>query len=78
MFYILVDFYLSKPITVIGFAVGRTENGGEGDLSDARPFGRPRRLLLLQLGGVGIDFNYLRGLHMSSPSRVVPMGLAAS
>ena len=66
-----------KPLTVIGFALGRTYNGGHAiSLISLIP-----ALIGLRYGfyysnsqGFNIDFDYLRGYHLSKPSRIVNMG----
>ncbi len=73
----LSDFYLDhKPITVIGFGLGRTLNGGHAvSLISLIPgvLGMERGFFYSNSKGWGIDFDYLRGLHISHPSRVVGM-----
>ena len=74
----LVDFYEEyRPLTVIGFAIGRTLNGGDA----ARAISLIPALLGIHRGfyysnteGLGIDTAYLRGLHASGPSRIIGMG----
>ncbi|MFB6491227.1 MAG: molybdopterin-dependent oxidoreductase [Thermoproteus sp. AZ2] len=77
-FYELVEFYRGRPKTVIGFALGRTLNGGDAvraiSLIHAL-LGDPLGFFYSNSGAWGIDFDYLRGLHLAKPSRVVPMGL---
>ncbi|MFP3259681.1 MAG: dehydrogenase [Sulfolobus sp.] len=66
-----------KPLTIIGFALGRTYNGGHAiSLISLIP-----ALIGLRYGfyysnsqGFNIDFEYLRGYHLSKPSRIVNMG----
>ncbi|MEJ2776448.1 molybdopterin-dependent oxidoreductase [Sulfolobaceae archaeon RB850M] len=65
-----------KPLTIIGFALGRTYNGGHAiSLISLIP-----ALIGLRYGfyysnsqGFNIDFEYLRGYHLSKPSRIVNM-----
>ncbi|MFN3805300.1 MAG: molybdopterin-dependent oxidoreductase [Pyrobaculum sp.] len=80
-FYKLVEFYLEKPVTVIGLAIGRTENGGDAARAISllhALLGDPEGFYYSNSGAWGIDFDYLRGLHLSGPSRVVPMGLVGT
>ncbi|MGC9050972.1 molybdopterin-dependent oxidoreductase [Pyrobaculum sp.] len=77
----LAEFYLKKPVTVIGFAIGRTENGGEAARAISllhALLGDPGGFYYSNTGAWGIDFAYLRGLHASKPSRTVPMGLVGA
>ncbi|ABL88970.1 molybdopterin oxidoreductase [Pyrobaculum islandicum DSM 4184] len=77
----LVEFYLRRPVTVIGFAIGRTENGGEAARAISlihALLGDPAGFYYSNSGAWGIDFAYLRGLHMAKPGRVVNMGLLGS
>jgi anaerobic selenocysteine-containing dehydrogenase len=69
-------YYEHKPLTVIGFALGRTINGGHsvGLISLLPSLVGLRRGFFYQNSDWGIDFNYLRGLHVSGPSRVIGMG----
>ncbi|MCY0859566.1 MAG: molybdopterin-dependent oxidoreductase [Sulfolobaceae archaeon] len=73
----LTDFYAKvKPLTVIGFALGRTVNGGEAiSLISLIPalLGVNRGFFYSNSMGLGIDFSYLRGLHASKPRKVVGM-----
>ncbi|WP_069808326.1 molybdopterin-dependent oxidoreductase [Vulcanisaeta thermophila] len=73
----LTEFYHErKPITLIGFALGRTLNGGDAiGLISLIPalLGLKRGFYYSNTYGWGIDFDYLRGLHMGKPSVVVPM-----
>ncbi len=74
----LVEFYLRRPVTVIGFAIGRTENGGDAARAISllhALLGDPAGFYYSNSGAWGIDFAYLRGLHMAKPSKIVPMGL---
>lgn len=74
----LVEFYLRRPITVIGFAIGRTENGGDAARAISllhALLGDPAGFYYSNSGAWGIDFAYLRGLHMAKPSKTVSMGL---
>nr|WP_287069275.1 molybdopterin-dependent oxidoreductase [Pyrobaculum sp.] len=78
VFYKLVDFYLKKPVTIIGFAIGRTENGGDAARAISlihALLGDPAGFYYSNSGAWGIDFAYIRGLHAAKPSKVVPMGL---
>ncbi|MEM0276170.1 MAG: molybdopterin-dependent oxidoreductase [Pyrobaculum sp.] len=78
IFYKLVDIYLRRPVTVIGFAIGRTENGGDAARAISlihALLGDPAGFYYSNSGAWGIDFAYLRGLHVAKPSRVVPMGV---
>ncbi|MFP3202268.1 MAG: molybdopterin-dependent oxidoreductase [Sulfolobus sp.] len=70
-------FYKEEtPLTIIGFALGRTYNGGHAiSLISLIP-----ALIGLRYGfyysnsqGFNIDFEYLRGYHLSKPSRIVNM-----
>lgn len=74
----LTEMYLSGAKTVIGFALGRTLNGGEAiraiSLIHAL-LGDPLGFFYSNSGAWEIDFDYLRGYHVGRPSRVVPMGL---
>jgi anaerobic selenocysteine-containing dehydrogenase len=81
VFYKLVDFYLRRPITVIGFAIGRTENGGDAARAISlihALLGDPAGFYYSNSGAWGINFAYLRGLHVAKPSKVVPMGLVGA
>ena len=74
----LVEFYLRRPVTVIGFAIGRTENGGDAARAISllhALLGDPAGFYYSNSGAWGIDFAYLRGLHMAKPSKTVSMGL---
>jgi len=69
-------YYYYKPLTIIGFALGRTINGGDGiSLISLIPalLGIKRGFYYSNSQGWGIDFSYLRGLHISKPSRIVGM-----
>lgn len=80
-FYKLVEFYLRRPITVIGFAIGRTENGGDAARAISlihALLGDPAGFYYSNSGAWGINFAYLRGLHLAKPSKVVPMGLVGA
>ncbi|BCU66649.1 dehydrogenase [Sulfolobales archaeon HS-7] len=66
-----------SPLTVLGFALGRTLNGGEAIrlislISHIIGKGR-KGFFYSNTYGWGIDFDYLRGTHEHSPSRVVGM-----
>ncbi len=77
----LVEFYLAKPLSVIGMALSRIENGGDAARAISllhALLGDPGGFFYSNSEAWGIDFRYLRGLHMASPSRVVPMGLVGS
>lgn len=73
----LANFYSeTKPLTIIGFALGRSLNGGNAiSTISLIPY-----LLGIQHGffysnsqGWGIDFDYLRGLHLVRPRKIVSM-----
>lgn len=69
-------YYYYKPLTIIGFALGRTFNGGDAiSLISLIPalLGLKRGFFYANSQGWGIDFSYLRGLHVSRPSRIVGM-----
>jgi len=69
-------YYYYKPLTIIGFALGRTVNGGGAiSLISLIPalLGMKRGFFYSNSQGWGIDFSYLRGLHISKPSRIVGM-----
>ena len=74
----LVDFYEGyRPLTVIGFAIGRTINGGDAARAISlipAILGMHRGFYYSNTEGLGIDTSYLRGLHVSRPSRIVGMG----
>ncbi|BDC18439.1 molybdopterin-dependent oxidoreductase [Acidianus sp. HS-5] len=74
----LADFYFEeRPLTVIGFALGRSLNGGYAiGLISLLP-----GLLNIENGffysnsqGWGIDFDYLRGSHLYKSKKIVNMG----
>ncbi len=70
-------YYELKPLTVIGFALGRSINGGHAiSVISQIPhyLGIERGFFYSNSQGWGIDFNYLRGLHLARPSKVVGMG----
>ncbi|MGC9178676.1 MAG: molybdopterin-dependent oxidoreductase [Vulcanisaeta sp.] len=73
----LAEFYHGyKPLTLIGFALGRSLNGGDaiGMISLIPALvGLERGYYYSNSLGWGIDFDYLRGLHMAKSSRVIPM-----
>ncbi|GAB6946452.1 molybdopterin-dependent oxidoreductase [Vulcanisaeta sp. JCM 16161] len=73
----LAEFYHDyKPLTLIGFALGRSLNGGDaiGMISLIPALvGLERGYYYSNSLGWGIDFDYLRGLHMARSSRVIPM-----
>ena len=73
----LAEIYKEKkPLTVIGFALGRTYHGGYAiSLISLIPalLGIPYGFYYSNSQGLGIDFNYLRGLHLSKPAGIVPM-----
>ncbi len=73
----LAEFYHErKPLTLIGFALGRSLNGGDavGMISLIPALvGLRRGYYYSNSLGWGIDFDYLRGLHMARSSRVIPM-----
>jgi Anaerobic dehydrogenases, typically selenocysteine-containing len=69
-------YHERKPITLIGFALGRSLNGGDaiGIISLIPALvGIKRGYYYSNSLGWGIDFDYLRGLHMARSSRVIPM-----
>jgi anaerobic selenocysteine-containing dehydrogenase len=81
VFYEPVEFYLRRPVTVIGFAIGRIENGGDAARAISlihALLGDPAGFYYSNSGAWGIDFAYLRGLHVAKPSKVVPMGLVGA
>jgi hypothetical protein len=66
---------------VIGFAIGRTENGGDAARAISlihALLGDPAGFFYSNSGAWGINFAYLRGLHLAKPSKVVPMGLVGA
>lgn len=70
-------YYHYKPLTIIGFALGRTVNGGYAiGLVSIIPklLGMERGFYYSNSQGLGIDFDYLRGLHKYKPSKIVGMG----
>lgn len=73
----LVNFYLNlKPLTLIGFALGRSKNGGDAiSMISLIPaiLGIPRGFFYSNSMGLNIDFNYLRGLHLAKPKKIVGM-----
>ncbi len=73
----LADVYQEmRPLTVIGFALGRSVNGGYAiSVISQIPhyLGIDRGFFYSNSQGLGIDFNYLRGLHLAKPSKVVNM-----
>ncbi len=73
----LAEFYHDyKPLTLIGFALGRSLNGGDAiGMISLIPalIGLERGYYYSNSLGWGIDFDYLRGLHMAKSSRVIPM-----
>ncbi|GGI72214.1 dehydrogenase [Vulcanisaeta souniana JCM 11219] len=73
----LAEFYHDyKPLTLIGFALGRSLNGGDaiGMISLIPALvGLERGYYYSNSLGWGIDFDYLRGLHMAKSPRVIPM-----
>ncbi|BCU70324.1 molybdopterin-dependent oxidoreductase [Stygiolobus caldivivus] len=73
----LAEIYVERrPLTVIGFALGRTYHGGHAiSLISLIPalLGIPNGFYYSNSQGLGIDFNYLRGLHLARPSGIVPM-----
>ncbi|QIW23505.1 dehydrogenase [Sulfolobus sp. S-194] len=69
-------YYYYKPLTIIGFALGRTYNGGDAiSLISLIPalLGIKRGFFYSNSQGGGIDFSYLRGLHIAKPSRIIGM-----
>jgi len=73
----LAEFYAGeKPLTLIGFALGRSPGGGDAiSLISLIPalVGLRRGFYYSNSRGLGIDFDYLRGYHMGRNSRVVGM-----
>ncbi|AKA73312.1 dehydrogenase [Saccharolobus solfataricus] len=69
-------YYYRRPLTIIGFALGRSINGGDAiSLISLIPalIGMKKGFFYANSQGLGIDFKYLRGLHKYSPSRIVGM-----
>jgi anaerobic selenocysteine-containing dehydrogenase len=69
-------YYYNKPLTIIGFALGRTINGGDAIsmISLIPPLlGLERGFYYSNTQGWGIDFNYIMGLHLGKPARIVGM-----
>ncbi|MEM1627264.1 MAG: dehydrogenase [Sulfolobaceae archaeon] len=69
-------YYERKPLTIIGFALGRTINGGDAiSLISLIPalVGNRRGFFYSNSQGWGIDFSYLVGLHLGKPVRIVGM-----
>jgi anaerobic selenocysteine-containing dehydrogenase len=73
----LARFYAQeRPLTLIGFALGRSPNGGDAvSLISLIPalVGLRRGFYYSNSMGLGIDFDYLRGYHLGRGSRVVGM-----
>ena len=73
----IAEIYIEKrPLTIIGFALGRTYHGGYAiALISLIPalLGIPYGFYYSNSQGLGIDFAYLRGLHYSRPGNIVPM-----
>jgi anaerobic selenocysteine-containing dehydrogenase len=73
----LADVYQEmRPLTVIGFALGRSVNGGYAiSVISQIPhyLGIDRGFFYSNSQGLGIDFSYLRGIHLAKPSKVVSM-----
>lgn len=73
----LAEYYAERrPLTLIGFALGRSVNGGDAiALISLIPalLGMERGFYYSNSMGWGIDFNYLRGMHASKPGRIVGM-----
>lgn len=73
----LAEFYYTRrPLTIIGFALGRTLNGGDAiSMISLIPalLGMRNGFYYSNTYGLQIDFKYLRGLHKYSPSRIVGM-----
>jgi anaerobic selenocysteine-containing dehydrogenase len=73
----LARFYLEKkPLTIIGFALGRSINGGNAiSTISLIPYllGIKPGFFYANSQGWGIDFDYLRGLHLARPSKTVSM-----
>ncbi|AWR96432.1 molybdopterin-dependent oxidoreductase [Acidianus sulfidivorans JP7] len=74
----LADLYFYyKPLTVIGFALGRSINGGYSiGLISLIPkiLGIEKGFFYSNSQGLGIDFDYMRGLHKYKPKRIIGMG----
>ena len=69
-------YYYYEPLTVIGFSIGRTFDGFNSiALISLIPavLGLGRWFFYSNTYSTGIDFGYLRGLHMAKPSRVISM-----
>ncbi|MCH4814640.1 MAG: molybdopterin-dependent oxidoreductase [Saccharolobus sp.] len=69
-------YHYRRPLTIIGFALGRSINGGDAiSLISLIPalIGMKKGFFYANSHGLGIDFRYLRGLHKHSPSRIVGM-----
>jgi len=77
----LAEYYSQRrPLTLMGFALGRTRNGGDAiGLISLIPalLGMERGFYYSNSLGWGIDFNYLRGLHIARPGRVIGMAEVA-
>lgn len=71
-------YHRERPVTVIGFAMGRALNGGEAvraiSLIPAL-LGMHRGFFYSNSSALGIDHGYLKGLHIGGPARTVGMGL---
>ncbi|BCS92513.1 molybdopterin-dependent oxidoreductase [Metallosphaera javensis (ex Sakai et al. 2022)] len=70
----LADLYAYyRPLTVIGFAIGRSWNGGHSaGLISLLPavLGIKRGFYYSNSGGWGIDFQHLRGTHLIQPKTI--------
>ncbi|BBD72326.1 dehydrogenase [Sulfodiicoccus acidiphilus] len=65
-----------RPLTVIGFAMGRTFNGGDAvGMISLLPalLGMKRGFFYANSQGLGIDFAYLRGTKIAPPRKVIGM-----
>ncbi|ARM74912.1 molybdopterin-dependent oxidoreductase [Acidianus manzaensis] len=70
-------YYYYKPLTIIGFALGRSINGGYSiGLISIIPklLGIEKGFFYANSQGLGIDFDYLRGLHKYKPRKIIGMG----
>ncbi|MFP3163651.1 molybdopterin-dependent oxidoreductase [Acidianus sp.] len=74
----LADFYFNeKPLTIIGFALGRSLNGGYAiGVISLIPglLGIENGFFYSNSQGWGIDFDYLRGTHLYKPRKIINMG----
>jgi len=78
----LVQLYeMKRPLTIIGFAMGRTFNGGDAvGMISLIPsvLGMKRGFFYANSQGLGIDFSYLRGNHMVKPRKIIGMAEVGS